>query len=461
MSSHPQLPKDASERHHFMRSLTLAPLALLSLTPAALGQWSELLPTTSPPSRLRHNMATLPGGTGAEMLMFGGKDCSGCATDAPIGDQWLWNGSDWAALVTATTRPAIEGAVASYSPVHGEILSFSGWNGVGYPTDTWTFDGSDWNLESPTQTPPGRDWSAMAAHPTAGWTVMFGGHDFALGNYDDTWVWDGLDWSLMAPATSPPKMAYHSMAYDGNTDSVVMFGGSGPSGLHNDMWSWDGTNWTQLFPATLPPLRAEASMAWDSDAGVVVMTGGWDNASLLQDTWEWDGSDWRQVTGVGGEDRAATPMVYDSVNRRMVYFGGAEVYSYAVTHARTWEYTNAWDDLGFGLAGSLGEPQISAVGVPTAGGSTVFDLTQAKAVATTYLVAGTSPIFFPLFGGTLVPSPQVVVPLSTDAGGAASFTANYGPGSLVGLQLYFQYWVVDSTGPQGFTASSALTQAGS
>ena len=442
-----------------MKTLGCTSLALALLAPELLaqGQWSEVFPATQPPSRLRHSFVQFPGSTTGEMLLFGGKDCE-CPGEQLLGDQWKWTGTDWAPLVTATSRTTVEGAVVSYDPIRDNVVSVTGWTGGSYPMETWIFDGVDWTLQTTTQTPPGRDWAGMATHPVTGESVLFGGHDWTLNPflYDDTWTWDGTDWTLENPANRPLGRNWHAMSYDGNTDTILLFGGSPPGGPVSEMWSWDGSDWTQLTPPTLPPARSEGAMAWDPDRGVVVLSGGWDASTLLNDTWEWDGTTWTEVTAAGGEDRAS-PIVYDTAKRVMRYFGGSDIYSFDTTHSRTWEYASPWTALGFGLAGSLGEPTIGAAGAPTGGSSTTLDLGNAKPVATAYLVAGTSPAFAPIFGGTLVPFPKVVVPLSTDSAGEASFTAVYGPGSIAGIPLYFQYWVVDGSGPQGFTASPAVT----
>lgn len=49
----------------------------------------------------------------------------------------------------------------------------------------------------------------------------------------------------------------------------------------------------------------------------------------------------------------------------------------------------------------------------------------------------------------------LLIPLG--AGGGYSIPAIYPMGLPAGIPFYFQAWIADATGPQGFAASNALT----
>jgi len=59
-------------------------------------------------------------------------------------------------------------------------------------------------------------------------------------------------------------------------------------------------------------------------------------------------------------------------------------------------------------------------------------------------------------GGVLVPSPDLVFLHTTDGFGEVDFGGPWPAGMPGGVIFYAQYWVVDATGPKGFTASNAV-----
>jgi Tol biopolymer transport system component len=108
------------------------------------------------------------------------------------------------------------------------------------------------------------------------------------------------------------------------------------------------------------------------------------------------------------------------------------------------------------LAGANGAPQLQGEGQPEA--DTLFGLVVHGAApdAACYLVAGFSILDVPFGGGTLVPAPDMMIIMATDATGFVNPQAAWPPGVPEGLRIYFQAWVADDTGPQGYTASDAV-----
>ena len=118
-----------------------------------------------------------------------------------------------------------------------------------------------------------------------------------------------------------------------------------------------------------------------------------------------------------------------------------------------------WVDLGQGLAGSLGEPDLVGEGPLTAGAETKLSLSNAAPSSVAYLGVGVAALNAPFFGGTLVPDvnpPGFFLPLPTDALGQLTVAQPWPAGIPSGTKFYFQYWVVDPSGPLGATASNAL-----
>ena len=113
-------------------------------------------------------------------------------------------------------------------------------------------------------------------------------------------------------------------------------------------------------------------------------------------------------------------------------------------------------DLGRGLPGRFGTPHAALLS-DAAGEPAQLRLTSVAPGAPVTLVLGVAPADLPFKGGTLVPTPDLLVgllhaDLDGQLGLPAARLAEL-PGSLV---LYLQFWVLDPSGPQGFSASNAL-----
>jgi hypothetical protein len=113
--------------------------------------------------------------------------------------------------------------------------------------------------------------------------------------------------------------------------------------------------------------------------------------------------------------------------------------------------------LGAGLAGSLPAPFLFGAGTLQAGSPATLGLNGALAGAGPLLIAGLSALSAPFKGGTLVPQPQVIVPLPPVDGNGHSVLLFHWPAGLpASTTLYLQAWHADAGGPAGFAASNAL-----
>ncbi|MCB9897948.1 MAG: hypothetical protein H6825_08090 [Planctomycetes bacterium] len=115
-------------------------------------------------------------------------------------------------------------------------------------------------------------------------------------------------------------------------------------------------------------------------------------------------------------------------------------------------------DLGGALAGLGGTtPALAGAGPLSGGSANAFVLTDARASSVAHLVLGVAQFGAPFKGGTLVPSPDLVLfGLPVDAGGALTIPFVMPPGLPSGASVYAQLWVVDAAGPAGFAASNGL-----
>jgi hypothetical protein len=149
------------------------------------------------------------------------------------------------------------------------------------------------------------------------------------------WAWDGSTWSIIQTG-GPGTRTRSAIAYDSARNRLVLFGGSNTSGsaYFADTWEWDGSGWTQRAVAGPSP-RAHHGMAYDESRQRTVLFGGYRQppAQALGDTWEWDGQAWVQsLAGGPGAATVETPLAYDSVRARTLYYkyigGGSELWEW-------------------------------------------------------------------------------------------------------------------------------------
>ncbi|HTE06138.1 MAG TPA: SBBP repeat-containing protein [Planctomycetota bacterium] len=114
-----------------------------------------------------------------------------------------------------------------------------------------------------------------------------------------------------------------------------------------------------------------------------------------------------------------------------------------------------WVVLGGGLKGTADIANLAGGGQVTSGTPTRLSVRGGKASAPAYLVVGLSSLDLPLKGGTLVPAPDLLVPLGTNAQGAMDLSFAW-PAVPAGLALTLQLWIKDQGVVQGWSASNAL-----
>jgi len=117
-------------------------------------------------------------------------------------------------------------------------------------------------------------------------------------------------------------------------------------------------------------------------------------------------------------------------------------------------------DLGLGLAGATGLPVLtgSVNCTPTSPTTITLTLTNALPNSTTTLVLGLTELDLPFKGGTLVPSPDILVfGLPTGPAGTHALSDQLPQGIPSGIDMYFQHWIVDAAGPGNLSASNGLS----
>lgn len=128
---------------------------------------------------------------------------------------------------------------------------------------------------------------------------------------------------------------------------------------------------------------------------------------------------------------------------------------------RAYRTPSPWSDAGGGLAGPNGLPRLRGLGTLQAGNDVRLALTNARADSLAVFVLGASAVNLPIFGGTLVPSPDLVLAgLPTSSQGTLDVDLPFPPGVPAGTSFWFQDWIVDASAPAGLTASNGVRGAG-
>ncbi len=152
----------------------------------------------------------------------------------------------------------------------------------------------------------------------------------------------GPDWDQIE--TEIPARAEFGMAYDQVNEALVIFGGEDwyTEMAMGDTWAYnirDGT-WEQMNPTIAPPGRHGHEMVYDPARELFVMFGGDDGKNYLGDTWTYDlqTNTWEEVTPeFGPRGRVEFSMVYDTINEKILLFGG-ETATNTVLMNDTWVF---------------------------------------------------------------------------------------------------------------------------
>lgn len=114
-------------------------------------------------------------------------------------------------------------------------------------------------------------------------------------------------------------------------------------------------------------------------------------------------------------------------------------------------------NLGGEVAGATAFPKLFGTGDFAAGGSATLTLLAGrKATTLLYLTCGRKRSSLDVGGVTLIPSPDIVLPLITDSEGALQLPVNPGPQVPAGEALYLQFLHADAGAKDGIAASNAI-----
>ena len=107
--------------------------------------------------------------------------------------------------------------------------------------------------------------------------------------------------------------------------------------LFNDTWEFDNTNWIRHPTTHAPSPRGRHAMVFDSVRRRYVLFGGLGaTLTALGDTWEFDGVDWIQrALARSPSPRTGAAYAFDPIRGRTVIFGGFDL---STIFGDTWEF---------------------------------------------------------------------------------------------------------------------------
>lgn len=210
---------------------------------------------------------------------------------------------------------------------------------------------------------------------------------------------------------------------------------------------WNGSTWSSAG-ITAAGYSVDAVAELDGQLYIGINSGA---TTFVQ---RWNGTQWQGLgAGLNGVPQWLFPDRATSSMRAFgVFFeaGGKPVWNYA-----EWKNQPRWQDRLHGLASPAGIPLLRGNGTLLAGSA--FQLTvEGPSNHLAVLALGLSRLDVPLFGGLLLPSPDTLPLLLGNGQGLSSLTLTWPTGVPAGVDLFAQAWLLDATGPQGWTASNAL-----
>ncbi|MFX0063632.1 MAG: Kelch repeat-containing protein [Candidatus Hermodarchaeota archaeon] len=280
-------------------------------------------------------------------------------------DTWAYDytNNSWINLAPTSKPSPRYNPAMTYDSLNQKLVLFGGYGFNGYLSDTWLYDYStnQWTQVFPTTSPGIRHSHAMVYDSANQKIVLFGGHNQHT-ILNDTWVYDfsSNNWTEIFPETSPSVRYGHTMVYNPSNQKVILFGGHSDVSyreINNDLWMYDynSNSWTEFSTATKPAVRYWHAMVYDENDEKMVLFGGWTFYSnsteiIYDDHWTYDYAlnQWTQNSLVlHPSARYLHSMVYDSVNQKVVLFGG---YNGTEPLGDTWVYDvsdNMWSSMDF------------------------------------------------------------------------------------------------------------------
>jgi hypothetical protein len=295
------------------------------------------------------------------------------------------------------------------------------------------------------------------------------------------YVRSGTTWSMQAKLFASDKAASDgfgvSAAISGETLLVGSSRDDHAGGIDAGsayVFTWSGTAWSQQAKLTsLDSFHSDRFGESVSLSGDMAVIGAYhdslvDGSSAEEGSayvFARSGTAWSQGAKLTASDPAPTDAygVAVAISGASCVVGSANDSYSGIFHAGSayvYEFKQnqgAWQDLGFGLAGTDGIPRFVGTGALTAGSPGNLTLAGAKPSALCQLHVSTSSTPVPFKQGTFVPYPPLFsILLFTSPSGTLSLPFTWPGGVPSGASLWFQYSISDAAAVAGVALSNAI-----
>ena len=324
--------------------------------------WTEMDTEISPPERAWHDMVYASATN--QIILFGGDNPE---LEINYDDTWVYDlsSNEWTEMKPTTTPSARWGHAMVYDPIYNKVILYGG----GGNDETWAYDISTnvWTQKNIITKPSERGMHATAFDSKNNKIVLFGGNVGIGSKLSDTWVYDVVsdNWLEKNPSLKPSARRAHAMVYDVLNKQIVLFGGWDVN-YNDETWVYyvNNNTWKKMRDGSTegddPSGRYGHSLVYDSTNNLIVLFGGNDSSGPNDETWVYNSTsnNWTKKRDGGTQydpdERLYHAMVYDSINKKVILFGGYNgVNSY---FDDTWVYnytSNSWWEKSTG--GSPGE----------------------------------------------------------------------------------------------------------
>lgn len=291
-----------------------------------------------PPKRCA--AALSPVGDGTLVLFSGVNDF--LSNTPPLGDTWVYDGSQWTQKAGGPSPAGQEFAVMAEDREMKRAI-FLGSDG-----ETWSFGTDGWTMES--SGGPQRRSVAMGYDIEGKAMYVFSGITAAGGLPSDLFARPsgaGTPWSE-PPDGGVPAAGRWGMAFGFDTArrKFTVFGGQTDSGPSGQTLEYDPVAQVWSNKGSTPGDRYAAASAYDEERGVLVVFSGraGPSGAGYKDLWEHDVSGWHEVQTKGMGPASSlffASMAFDAPRHRIVLYGGTTSYAADGSSIRSsmWAYS--------------------------------------------------------------------------------------------------------------------------
>ena len=208
-------------------------------------QWEEIVPTTLPPARQDHTMASIAG----TPYVFGGRSFDGGNNNLPMNDLWKFNNVvDGFEQILANNAPPSARYGHGMAELDGKLYVMGGFGDSGLEDDVWEYDPAQnaWTeLVVAGAEPEPRVFHSVVASGDE--LFVYGGTDLNGDALGDLWSFDVTTSSWTEQTGDLVRQGHSASAADGD---MLVFGGRSDFGPRDTLSEYDPItdSWVEITP---------------------------------------------------------------------------------------------------------------------------------------------------------------------------------------------------------------------